>query len=95
MQDGKGRWIVFNGEIFNFLELRQELIKKGHCFSSGTDTEVLLHLYAEYGEDGFNKLNGMCAFAILDIPARRLVLSRDNFGGVARPMRGGSDVKVT
>lgn len=79
MTDHQGRWIVFNGEIFNYVELRRELELKGHRFTTQTDTEVILHIYAEYGETGFNKLNGMWAFAIADLPRRRVVLSRDRF----------------
>jgi len=79
MHDGNGRWIVFNGEIFNYLELRRELETMGHRFTTASDTEVILHVYDEYGEDGFEKLNGMWAFALVDIPRRRVVLSRDRF----------------
>ena len=74
-----GCWITFNGEIFNFVELRQELEAKGHYFTTKTDTEVILHLYSEYGEGGFDKLNGMWAFAILDVACNRLIISRDRF----------------
>lgn len=79
MTDNQGRWIVYNGEIFNYLELRRELQAKGHEFTTATDTEVILHTYSEYGEQGFDRLNGMWAFAIADIPNRRVVLSRDRF----------------
>jgi asparagine synthase (glutamine-hydrolysing) len=79
MSDGKGCWITYNGEIFNYLELRRELEARGHTFSTGTDTEVILHVYAEYGESGFDRLNGMWAFAIVDSRARKVVLSRDRF----------------
>jgi asparagine synthase (glutamine-hydrolysing) len=79
MQDQQGHWITFNGEIFNYIELRRELQAHGHLFSTLTDTEVILHVYDEYGEDGFDRLNGMWAFALLDVPRRRLVLSRDRF----------------
>ena len=79
MSDGKGCWITYNGEIFNYLELRRELESRGHTFSTGTDTEVILHVYAEYGESGFDRLNGMWAFAIVDTRARKVVLSRDRF----------------
>jgi len=79
MHDGNGRWIVFNGEIFNYIELRRELQAMGHRFTTACDTEVILHVYDEYGEDGFEKLNGMWAFALVDIPCRRVVLSRDRF----------------
>src|SRR5215469_3440695 len=79
MHDGNGRWIVFNGEIFNYVELRRELQTMGHRFKTACDTEVILHIYDKYGEDGFEKLNGMWAFALVDIPRRRVVLSRDRF----------------
>lgn len=74
-----GCWITFNGEIFNHVELREELKAKGHHFKTATDTEVILHIYQEYGEQGFDKLNGMWAFAIADLPRHRMVLSRDRF----------------
>ncbi len=79
MTDDKGRWIIYNGEIFNYLELRRELQEAGHCFKTETDTEVILHVYDEYGESGFEKLNGMWAFAIADLPGKRILLSRDRF----------------
>ncbi len=79
MSDGNGLWITYNGEIFNYLELRHELEERGHTFRTGTDTEVILHVYSEYGERGFDRLNGMWAFAIVDTCARRVVLSRDRF----------------
>ena len=79
MSDDQGCWITYNGEIFNYLELRRELEARGHTFTTGTDTEVILHVYAEYGESGFDRLNGMWAFAIVDSNARKVVLSRDRF----------------
>jgi asparagine synthase (glutamine-hydrolysing) len=79
MTDHRGHWIAYNGEIFNYLELRRELRAKGHEFVTDTDTEVILHVYSEYGERGFSRLNGMWAFAIADVPKRRVVLSRDRF----------------
>ena len=79
MSDGKGCSITYNGEIFNYLELRRELEARGHTFTTGTDTEVILHVYSEYGESGFDRLNGMWAFAIVDSNARKVVLSRDRF----------------
>jgi asparagine synthase (glutamine-hydrolysing) len=79
MTDHHGCWIVYNGEIFNYLELRRELEAKGHEFTTGTDTEVILHVYSEYGPQGFDRLNGMWAFAIADVPKRRVIVSRDRF----------------
>jgi asparagine synthase (glutamine-hydrolysing) len=79
MTDGQDKWIIFNGEIFNYIELREELKLLGHQFRTATDTEVILHIYSEYGEKGFDRLNGMWAFAIVDLPQRKIVLSRDRF----------------
>src|SRR6266545_4828781 len=73
-------WIVFNGEIYNYPELRRELESKGHRFATNTDTETIVHAYEEYGEDCVKKLNGMFAFAIWDRQERTLVLARDRFG---------------
>ncbi len=73
-------WIVFNGEIYNYLELREELKQKGFKFITNTDTEVLLNSYIEWGTDCVNKFNGMWAFAILDLRKNILFLSRDRFG---------------
>jgi asparagine synthase (glutamine-hydrolysing) len=73
-------WIVFNGEIYNHPELRRELIARGHRFRTGSDTEVILHLYEERGEACVEDLRGMFAFAIWDARARRLLLARDRFG---------------
>lgn len=72
--------IVFNGEIYNFLELRAYLRKKGHIFTSNTDTEVLVHLYEEKGVELINDLEGMFAFAIYDKNRDLLFLARDHFG---------------
>ena len=77
-------WITFNGEIFNYLELREELIQKGHKFFTRCDTEVLLHLYQEEGEKCVQRLNGQWAFAIWDRVCKKLFLSRDRFG--VRPL---------
>jgi asparagine synthase (glutamine-hydrolysing) len=79
MTDGEGCWITFNGEIFNYIELREELIALGHTFHSATDTEVILRLYKQYGETGFGRMNGMWAFGLIDLRRSRLVLSRDRF----------------
>ncbi|HKF01954.1 MAG TPA: asparagine synthase (glutamine-hydrolyzing) [Candidatus Sulfotelmatobacter sp.] len=73
-------WIVFNGEIYNFLELRPELEHRGHRFSTHTDTEVIVHLYEEYGSECVQKLRGMFAFALYDERAGRLLLVRDRLG---------------
>jgi len=73
-------WIVFNGEIFNYVELRPELEARGHRFSTHTDTEVILHLYEDYGPDCLNRLNGQFAFAIWDTRRQTLFLARDRVG---------------
>src|SRR6266850_8393903 len=75
-------WITYNGEIYNFADLRCELEAKGHRFRSHTDTEAVVHLYEEYGVDCLNRLNGMFAFAICDLrgSSPKLFLARDHFG---------------
>ncbi len=73
-------WITFNGEIFNYVELRQELIQKGHKFATRSDTEVILHLYQEEGEECVRRLNGQWAFAIWDVDQQKLFVSRDRMG---------------
>jgi asparagine synthase (glutamine-hydrolysing) len=75
-------WITYNGEIYNFAELRRELQNKGHTFASNTDTEVVIHLYEEEGADCVHRLKGMFAFAICDLRSGRpeLFLARDHFG---------------
>ncbi|MBI4053102.1 MAG: asparagine synthase (glutamine-hydrolyzing) [Candidatus Diapherotrites archaeon] len=73
-------WIVFNGEIYNYRELRKELEAKGHGFKSDSDTEVILHAYEEFGHDCLGKFRGMWAFAIYDSAKRQFFLARDYFG---------------
>ncbi len=73
-------WIIFNGEIYNYRELRHELQAKGYSFRSQTDTEVILNAYLEWGKDCPKKLNGMWAFAIADMRQNLLFLSRDRVG---------------
>ncbi|MFQ5914080.1 MAG: asparagine synthase (glutamine-hydrolyzing) [Nitrospinota bacterium] len=73
-------WIVYNGEIYNFMELRQDLLSKGHKFRSNTDTEVILHLYEQYGEGCLKYLRGMFAFGMWDKRNRCLFIARDRLG---------------
>lgn len=73
-------WVVFNGEIYNYRELREELLQKGHNFRTKTDTEVIIHSYEEYGEDFVSHLRGMFAIAIWDEGDRTLMLVRDRLG---------------
>lgn len=72
--------LVFNGEVYNFRDLRKPLIEKGHKFKSNTDSEVIIHLYEEFGTNAFEKLNGMYAFALWDKKRQKLYLARDRMG---------------
>ena len=78
--EGDITWIVFNGEIFNYLELREELIELGYLFRTRSDTEVIIHAYRAWGESAFERFNGQWAIALWDSVAKRLVLSRDRVG---------------
>jgi len=78
--EDKSLWIVYNGEIFNDLLLKKELIAKGHQFQTQTDTEVVIHLYEEYGPDFLQKINGQYAIAIWDTKNKSLFLARDRMG---------------
>jgi len=78
--DDKRFWVTYNGEIYNFIELRQSLVNLGHVFRTQTDTEVLLKAYLQWGESFLLKLNGMWAFAIWDQTERSLFIARDRFG---------------
>jgi asparagine synthase (glutamine-hydrolysing) len=81
MSNGSGDvWVTFNGEIYNYLELRSELIGLGHKFRSSSDTEVLLQAYERWGAECLTRLNGMFAFVILDQRTRKLLVARDRFG---------------
>lgn len=81
MSDSSGRYhITFNGEIYNYIELREILETKGHHFRSGTDTEVILAAWSVWGPTSFQKFNGMWAFALWDSHEKKLFLSRDRFG---------------
>jgi asparagine synthase (glutamine-hydrolysing) len=73
-------WLVFNGEIYNFPELKRELQGFGHVFRTNSDTEVIIHGYKQWGDEVLNRLNGMFGLAIWDVRKKRLVVARDAFG---------------
>jgi asparagine synthase (glutamine-hydrolysing) len=73
-------WMVYNGEVYNYIELRDELQRLGHRFTTATDTEVVLHAYAQWGTDSFCRLNGMWGILIWDSQQRSLIACRDRFG---------------
>ena len=76
----KTKWIVFNGEIYNYRELREDLEKRGHKFYTRSDTEAIIHLYDEFGADCLQHLRGMFAFAIWDETDKSLFIARDRVG---------------
>ena len=78
--EDKTLWIIYNGEVFNYPELREDLLARGHRFSTSTDTEVILHLYEERGPTALDELNGQFALAIWDSRRRELFLARDRVG---------------
>ena len=78
--DRSSNIIVFNGEVYNYIELRKELEGLGYCFKSNSDTEVVLTAYLHWGVECFSRFNGFWSIAILDVNARKLILSRDRFG---------------
>jgi asparagine synthase (glutamine-hydrolysing) len=84
-------WIVFNGEIFNYVELAEELKGKGHTFRTQSDTEVIVHAFEEWGEACFPRFNGQWAVALWDTVRRRLILSRDRLGVRPLHIHEGSD----
>jgi asparagine synthase (glutamine-hydrolysing) len=78
--ENRNVWVIFNGEIYNYKELTEELCEKGHSFKSKTDTEVILHAYEEWGTECLSRFNGMWAFALWDSNRKRLFCARDRFG---------------
>jgi len=81
MSDGSGKlWITFNGEIYNYRELRRELEARGHQFRTATDTEVILEAYSAWGRDCLTRLNGMFAFGLYDSTKRVVLMARDRAG---------------
>lgn len=78
--EDKSLLIIFNGEIYNYKFLKEDLIKHGHKFSTSSDTEIILHAYEEYGTDSFKKLKGMYAFAIYNLKSHKLIITRDLAG---------------
>ncbi|MBI1840247.1 MAG: asparagine synthase (glutamine-hydrolyzing) [Verrucomicrobia bacterium] len=82
--EDKSLWIVYNGEVFNYIELREDLERRGHVFVTRSDTEVIVHAYEEYGPGCLSRFNGQFAFALLDLKKKQLFLARDRVG--VRPL---------
>ena len=78
--EDKSIWIALNGEVFNYKELREQLISRGHRFRTQSDSEVVLHLYEDYGMDFLDQINGQFSFALWDGRTKELVLCRDRHG---------------
>jgi asparagine synthase (glutamine-hydrolysing) len=78
--EDKTLWIIFNGEIYNYIELKSQLTKKGHIFYTGSDTEVIIHLYEDEKENSIQHLNGQFAFAVWDFKRKELFIARDRVG---------------
>lgn len=78
--EDKSVWAVFNGEIYNYAELRDDLQRRGHHFYTRSDTETIVHLYEEYGDEGVSRLRGMFAYALWDERRNRLLIARDRLG---------------
>jgi asparagine synthase (glutamine-hydrolysing) len=89
-EDGRV-WVMLNGEIYNYLELHDDLIKRGHRFATHSDTETIVHLYEEYGEECFARLRGMFAIALWDSREHKLLLARDRVG--KKPLYYAADAK--
>src|SRR4051812_14426413 len=73
-------WVLLNGEIYNYTDLRADLLQRGHRFTTNSDTEAIVHLYEQYGESCFSRLRGMFAIALWDSNKRILILARDRVG---------------
>lgn len=78
--EDKTVWVTYNGELYNYREIKEQLKQKGHKFKTGSDTEVLIHAYMEYGKDFFKYLNGIFAFGLWDLKAMKMLIARDHLG---------------
>jgi len=93
--EDRTKWIVYNGEIYNYRELREDLDRRGHKFYTNSDTEAIVHLYDEFGEGCLEYLRGMFAFAIWDERDRSLFITRDRVGKMAAVLAGVVDGRNT